>query len=120
VARTGVSARFEQVRSVAPDPDDGGIRVDLIVPLTARGRVFGVMTFAAAGTRLTYGSEEMTFAEDLARRAAMAIDNADLFSQTQHAAQVLQRRTLNPGLGIHWTSTSSSCRNGCGTRETTR
>lgn len=95
VARTGVSARFEQVRSVAPDPDDGGIRVDLIVPLTARGRVFGVMTFAAAGTRLTYGSEEMTFAEDLARRAAMAIDNADLFSQTQHAAQVLQR-ALSP------------------------
>lgn len=95
VARTGVSARLEQVRSVAPDPDDAGIRCDLIVPLTARGRVFGVMTFAASGTRRAYGPEEMTFAEDLARRAALAIDNADLFSQTQHAAQVLQR-ALSP------------------------
>lgn len=95
VARTGVSARLEQVRSVASDPDDAGIRCDLIVPLTARGRVFGVMTFAAYGTRRAYGPEEMTFAEDLARRAALAIDNADLFSQTQHAAQVLQR-ALSP------------------------
>ena len=32
-------------------------------------------------------AEDMVFAEDLARRAALAIDNADLFSQTQRAAE---------------------------------
>ena len=95
VARTGVSARVEQAGSVAPDPDDAGIRCVLIVPLAVRGQVCGVMTFAASGKRPTYGPEEISFAEDLARRAAMAIDNADLFSQTQHVAQVLQR-ALSP------------------------
>ena len=34
------------------------------------------------------------FAEDLARRAALAIDNADLFSQTQRAAETLQHALL--------------------------
>ena len=42
--------------------------------------------------------EDLAFAEDLARRAALAIGNADLFSQTQRAAETLQHALLPQGL----------------------
>jgi len=50
------------------------------------------MSLASCTRELT--AEDLTFAEDLARRAALAIDNADLFSQTQRAAVTLQHALL--------------------------
>jgi len=68
------------------------LRSVMVVPLVARGRITGTMSLASCSRQFT--AEDMSFAEDLARRAALAIDNADLFSQTQRAAVTLQHALL--------------------------
>jgi PAS domain S-box-containing protein len=57
----------------------------MTVPLIAHGRVLGAITFVAAESRVRYGEADLRFAEDLAGRAAMAIENARLYTQVQDA-----------------------------------
>jgi GAF domain-containing protein len=72
------------------------LRSALTVPLLARGRALGAITLIFAESDRTYSTDDVTFAEDLARRAAVAIDNAHLHSETRDAALRLQRAVL-PG-----------------------
>ncbi len=58
-----------------------GIRSIMLVPLEVRGKVLGVLTLCTAESRKNYDEDDLRFAEDIAIRAAMAIDNASLFSQ---------------------------------------
>ncbi|HEX6747258.1 MAG TPA: ATP-binding protein [Longimicrobium sp.] len=62
-----------------------GIRSYVIVPMVARGRVLGAMTFVTAETQRRFGDIDVVMAEDLARRAAMAVDNAHLHAQAIEA-----------------------------------
>jgi serine phosphatase RsbU (regulator of sigma subunit) len=62
-----------------------GMRSLLIVPLKARGRVLGALTLVWAETPRRYGEEDLEFAEDLARRLAMAVDNARLYQREREA-----------------------------------
>lgn len=58
----------------------------IVVPLVARGRVLGVLTFIAtpeSGRR--YDEDDLRLAEDLAGRAALAVDNARLYAAAQAA-----------------------------------
>jgi len=58
----------------------------MVVPLIARERSLGVLTFATtteSGRR--FGPEELAIAEELARRCALALDNARLYRQAQEA-----------------------------------
>ena len=55
-----------------------GIRSLLIVPLTARGRTLGAITMIAAESGREFGEDDLRLAEDLARRSAVAVDNAQL------------------------------------------
>jgi GAF domain-containing protein len=71
-----------------------GLRSALVVPLLARGRVLGALTFVTAESGRRYDSADLAFAEDLARRGAVAIDNANLYSDTHEAATRLQRAIL--------------------------
>ncbi|HKO53537.1 MAG TPA: ATP-binding protein [Polyangiaceae bacterium] len=48
----------------------------MVVPLRARGRTFGAMTFVYADSDRRYTIEDLGFAEDVARRASMAIENS--------------------------------------------
>ena len=57
----------------------------MTVPLIARDRVLGAVTFVSAESGHHYGREDVRFAEDLARRAATAIDNARRFGQQTRA-----------------------------------
>ncbi|WP_167880540.1 SpoIIE family protein phosphatase [Nocardioides guangzhouensis] len=70
------------------------LRSALVVPLTARGKVRGVITWVAAESDRRYTEDDLAFAEDLARRAAVAIDNAELHSHTLAAAVRLQEAVL--------------------------
>lgn len=76
--------------------DDLGIRSAMIVPLLARGRVLGAVTFGSH-TR-TYAKEDLEFAEALCRRAALAIDNARLYERERAVAETLQRSLLPQSL----------------------
>jgi GAF domain-containing protein/anti-sigma regulatory factor (Ser/Thr protein kinase) len=62
----------------------------LVVELSARNRTLGSMAFATPGST--------GILEELARRAAMALDNARLYGQEHEAAETLQRSLLPPHL----------------------
>lgn len=59
----------------------------MCVPLLARGRSLGAITFVFGESKRRYDPFFLSLAEELARRAAMAIDNAHLFFQMQEAAR---------------------------------
>jgi signal transduction histidine kinase/CheY-like chemotaxis protein len=56
-----------------------GILSYICVPLVARGRALGTMTFATAESGRLLGEADLRLVEDLARPAALAIDNAQLY-----------------------------------------
>jgi signal transduction histidine kinase len=62
-----------------------GYRSVMFVPLQARSRTLGVMTFATAESGRRYTRQDLELAEELARRAALAVDNARLYTQAQEA-----------------------------------
>jgi PAS domain S-box-containing protein len=73
---------------------DLGIRSAMIVPLEARGRAFGAITFASAESGRSFGREDLELAKELARRSATAIDNARLYEERSHIAKTLQNTLL--------------------------
>jgi PAS domain S-box-containing protein len=66
-----------------------GLKAFMCVPLAARDRVLGVLTFISAESGRAFGSEELALAEDLARSAAIAIDNALLYAAAQRERAAL-------------------------------
>jgi signal transduction histidine kinase len=62
-----------------------GICSLMIVPLRARERTLGALIFIAAESRRHYTPEDLVLAEDLARRCALAVDNARLYREAQTA-----------------------------------
>jgi len=60
-----------------------GLRSVIIVPLTARGRVLGTLTFATAASERRYDESDLRLAEDLAARAALAVDNSRLYADAE-------------------------------------
>jgi GAF domain-containing protein len=48
--------------------------VSVIVPLVARGKTLGAMSFWISGSDRHYASEDMMFAQDLSHYAALALD----------------------------------------------
>ncbi|HKU63158.1 MAG TPA: ATP-binding protein [Gemmatimonadales bacterium] len=62
-----------------------GLRSLLIVPLRARSRVLGAITFVMAESGRQYSEADLPLAEDLARRAALAVDNARLYQEAEGA-----------------------------------
>jgi signal transduction histidine kinase len=62
-----------------------GVCAYVIVPMVARGHVLGAMTFVTAETGRRFGDVDVVMAEDLARRAAMAVDNARLHDEAMAA-----------------------------------
>jgi PAS domain S-box-containing protein len=70
------------------------LRSVIIVPLVARGTVLGAMTLVMAESDRRYDEGDLGFASDLGRRAAIAIDNSDLHTETLEAAERLQRAVL--------------------------
>ena len=67
-----------------------GLRSSMCVPLIARDRVLGAITFIAAETGRRYDEHDLAIALDLARRAATAVDNALLFRDAQAARRQAQ------------------------------
>jgi PAS domain S-box-containing protein len=57
----------------------------IAVPLVARGHIIGAVTLAWAESKRRYSDRDVELAEELARRAALAIDNARLYRAEQEA-----------------------------------
>jgi serine phosphatase RsbU (regulator of sigma subunit)/anti-sigma regulatory factor (Ser/Thr protein kinase) len=105
VIRTGRSELYTEVtdqmlEAVIDDPEqlqafrNVGFSSVLIVPLIARARTFGTLSLVYAESDRRYDEDDLRFAEDLARRAAVAVDNARLYTQEHHAVVTLQQSLL--------------------------
>jgi signal transduction histidine kinase len=64
-----------------------GVRSAMVVPLFARGRTLGAMSFVSRQPG-RHTARDLTLAQELGRRAAMAIDNARLYAESQASVQV--------------------------------
>ncbi|MFJ1730331.1 SpoIIE family protein phosphatase [Streptomyces sp. NPDC088254] len=71
-------------RQGAQAPDLGAHSL-IVVPLAARGLVLGVMTLWRSRRPDAFETDDLTLAQELASRAAVAIDNARRFTQQQTA-----------------------------------
>ncbi|HYH27847.1 MAG TPA: SpoIIE family protein phosphatase [Actinomycetota bacterium] len=89
--RTEDPELLSALRAIAP-------RSAMIVPLAARGRTFGTVSFVSAESGRRYTEEDLEFADSLARRAAIALDNARLYRERSHVARTLQKSLLPQAL----------------------
>ena len=94
VLRTGRSQLYSEISDEVLDATaqneehrellgEVGLRSTMIVPLVARGRPLGTITFAISESERRYGEEDLEMAEEIARRAALAVDNAQLYEKAQ-------------------------------------
>jgi PAS domain S-box-containing protein len=81
----------EQIRSLQ-------IESRITVPLNARGRLLGAMSFVSGGSGRRFDEHDLNFAIDLARRASNAIDNARLFEDRNRVAETLETSLRPPTL----------------------
>jgi len=67
-----------------------GLKSCIIFPLKARERIFGVISFVTAESERRYSTADLSLAEDIAHRAAIAIDNARLYQEAQQAQKTAE------------------------------
>lgn len=90
----------EMIRSAVKDFEqlnllrDIGIRSSMVVPLTARGRTLGALTFISTESGRHFGPADLALANELARRAGMAVDNARLYHEAQSLNEHLEQRVI--------------------------
>jgi signal transduction histidine kinase len=83
----------QSLEAVAADAEQLGLLRALracavmIVPLVARGKTIGALTFVSVRPQRLYGERDLELAQELATRAALAIDNARLYHETQAASR---------------------------------
>jgi GAF domain-containing protein/anti-sigma regulatory factor (Ser/Thr protein kinase) len=77
----------EELRRIV---EELGLRSSICVPLVARGRTLGALTLIAAETHPPYTQADFELALELARRAAISVDNARLFGVAEKGANAAQ------------------------------
>ena len=99
--RAVLEADLARVRQQQQDPErtrralERGAHSLVSAPLQARGVPLGVVNFVRVGDSPPFDEEDASFAEELAARAAVSIDNARRFSR-EHAMAVTLQRSLLP------------------------
>jgi signal transduction histidine kinase len=96
VLRSGEAVLVEDFASWSANPNhaaalkESGARSMMAVPLIARGRMLGVLTFASAESGRRYRASDLAIAKEIGLRAAIAIDNARLYAQAKRATEARQ------------------------------
>ncbi len=89
--------QLEQEELFTPDPERTrllkvlGAESLITAPMVARGRVIGGVTFAYSGSGRRYEEGDLSLVQDLASRAAVAVENARLFREAQEANSAKDR-----------------------------
>jgi PAS domain S-box-containing protein len=68
------------------------LRSYMVVPLAVQGNVVGAISFVFAESGRCFGEEDLATAMELARRAALAIENAQLYGETVRAQERLEQQ----------------------------
>lgn len=96
VIRSRCSERLEEIPDAllvqsVPDPEllalirSLGLRSSMCVPLVARDRALGALTLVSAESGRRYAPGDQAFADEFARRIAIAVDNARLYAEATRA-----------------------------------
>jgi PAS domain S-box-containing protein len=95
-AHTDSPEEFQRARAMR-------VRAVLLLPLTARDHVLGVLTLFRVGDNQAFAETDITIAKELALRAAFALDNAQLYATARqatiardHALGVVSHDLRNP------------------------
>lgn len=103
VIRTGQSELYEDIsdtllESVISDPElltslrQLGLKSGMVVPMLTHEQTLGAITLVSAESGRRYGPSELDLVEELARRAALAVDNARLYWAAQQLNTELEAR----------------------------
>ncbi|SFP70142.1 PAS domain S-box-containing protein [Geodermatophilus dictyosporus] len=100
LGRTVLDTGRSQLRPRLDGPGDSGVRLDLssalVVPLSVRGEVRAVLALGRHDDAPAFHEDDRALAEEIAARAALALDNALLLAEERAAARrlgLLQRAT---------------------------
>ncbi|NKE72211.1 PAS domain S-box protein [Candidatus Manganitrophus noduliformans] len=107
VTRTGRSELYPEISDLAKKEgasDERHFRLiqqmnaisGMVVPIPGRGRVMGAITFISAESGRRYNRVDLALAEDLARRAGLAIENAQLYRAAQE--EIAERKRTQEAL----------------------
>jgi PAS domain S-box-containing protein len=104
----------EELRQIV---DELGLTSSIAVPLNARGRTLGALSLIAADTHQPFTSADFELALELARRAAVAVDNARLFREAERGANAARALAYvadgvvlidRDGIVRHWNPAAAS------------
>jgi PAS domain S-box-containing protein len=92
----------ELYRELAP-------RSYMIVPLVARGRRLGALTFLSTREGSHYSESDLDFAQHLARRFALAVDNSRLYDEAERSWSMLDALFGSAPVGLAFYDTELRC-----------
>ncbi len=75
-----------------------GLRAALLVPMKIRGRTIGTISLVSSESGRTFDAGDVEFAEQIAERAALAVENARLYGERAGIARTLQASLLPEAL----------------------
>lgn len=75
-----------------------GLRAVLLVPMKIRGRTIGTISLVSSESGRTFDAGDVEFAEQIAERAALAVENARLYGERAGIARTLQASLLPEAL----------------------
>jgi signal transduction histidine kinase len=81
IAEAGSEEHLQALRTL-------GVTSFMVVPIVARGGTLGAMTFVSAQSRRRYSRADLQFAQDVAYRAGLAVDNARAYAEARRANQL--------------------------------
>lgn len=98
VIRTGQSRVYndlsrERLANLFHDPFlvnkalDWHLNASMIVPLSVHGKILGTICFVYTESKQAFDDFDLSIAQDLAKRAALAIENASLYSRASEASR---------------------------------
>jgi signal transduction histidine kinase/PAS domain-containing protein len=101
VVRTGVPELYSEIpdellASGAIDAEhlritrELGLKSAMVVPLSTPDRILGAITVVSAESGRRYSQDDLAFVAELARRAALAVDNAESHKRTEEARRAAE------------------------------
>jgi PAS domain S-box-containing protein len=82
-------AHLEELRGL-------GFRSAIVAPMRSGNETLGVIVFVSSGSGRRYDERDLELAEELGRRAGVAVDHARIHEERVHVAMTLQRSLLPP------------------------
>ena len=94
VARQSVGGSADAHERAAASEETGPGTRRIVVPMSARGSMLGVVQFVRSGIGPPFEEDDLLLAEELVARAALCVDNARRYTREHTAALALQRSLL--------------------------